>query len=358
MHTPTTPEEAAATFRCDRYACTLTGASCARTHVRAVQTHDLRREHCIRCEAGEERARLLNVGPVVCQVPGGDGFPCGGQPEQGAAYCRKHRAHRNMPPGPTGTADRFEPRAPMRAPPQAPRLPAKPRPAQAQPAKQREVFRPTGESPKHKMPAAKPAERQPKKQHVPKVGHLPASNCLECGWARSSCGTRGYPNLADWCGKCLKSARQAMAHRDIENTPENVEKWLRKPKAERPPLVSKRPPCARCGVVRGASRPGHPLTQAWCTFCLDVGRQALYRRGIKKAPPEQLAEAMRELAARKYTREQPAVDEALGEVVAAVARALAAGLSVEDVRAELRAAGVRVDVPPGAIEALAAKRAA
>lgn len=312
MNTPTTPEGAAETFRCEPYTCTLTGRACALTHVKAVQTQAHSREHCITCEAGAARARLLDVGQVRCRVPNAAGVECGHEPEQGRAFCRAHRFHRNLPPSLKGEpSDKFQ--------------------ARPAPPAQREVFRPTGEVRETKRVAQsdKPCPR--KKPSPPVRPARTQANCLECGWERSGPGTRGYPNLVDWCGKCLKFARQAMAHRDIENTPEAVEKWLRTPKAERPPLVSRRPPCARCGIVRGASRPGHPLTEAWCTFCLDCARQALYRRGVRKGTPEQLAEVMRTMSARKYGRD----GDPMAEIRAAVARALAAGVSVEDIRAEL-----------------------
>lgn len=110
MNIPTTIEKAAETFRCEPYACTLTGASCAHQHVRAVQTQDARRQHCIGCEAGEARARLLNAGPVVCRIPDAAGVECGREPEPNRAQCRKHRAHKSIPGVISHGADKFQPR--------------------------------------------------------------------------------------------------------------------------------------------------------------------------------------------------------------------------------------------------------
>lgn len=335
MNTPTTTEAAAETFRCESYACTLAGASCARQHVRAVQTQDARRQHCIGCEAGAARARLLNAGPVVCQVPGGDGTPCGGEPEQGAAYCRKHRAHRNMPPGPTGTADKFEPKTPMRAPSQSPRLPAKSRPAQTQPARQREVFRPTGEV--RLPPESKPKPLPRGHTNRAKVLGIAPSPCAKCGTERKAVGVHTLAELAPWCGTCLWRARRAMKARGVEITPASTVAWFSAPEDERivrPKLVADRPPCARCERPRGHGRRGYAETAAWCRGCVDVARQTLYRRGVSHPTPAQVAEVLPTLARREYA------GDPMAEIRAAVARALSAGLPMDEILEELRAAGM------------------
>ena len=110
MNTPTTPEAAAETFRCDRYLCTMTGPACARQHVKAAQTKAHNREHCIDCPAGEARARLLNVGPLVCRIPDAAGVECGAPPDPNRAQCRKHRAHKSIPTVSTHGADKFQPK--------------------------------------------------------------------------------------------------------------------------------------------------------------------------------------------------------------------------------------------------------
>lgn len=317
MTSPTTPEEAAATFRCGPYACTMTGAACAAQHVRAVQTHSMRREACITCEAGKARARLLSAAPVLCRVPDGAGVECGGEPEPGRAFCRKHRAHVNIPPGPTGErVDKFVPKPPP---------------------KQREVFKPRGDATKPKPAKPKPAPK-PKAPCPRAPSHNHPVACASCGWERRATGPTSTPRLQPWCGNCLWVARRSMKARGIEATPESIETWMRTPESERPAIPSKRAPCARCGTPRGHARNCHSVTEAWCTACLACARTTLYRRGVRKPTPEQVAEVMGTITMRKYTQGR---GDPVAEIRAAVTRALAAGLSMDEVRAMTEDAGAR-----------------
>lgn len=104
------PHDPAATFRCLAYGCIMGGHTCAAIYVKAAQTKAHNREHCINCPAGEARARLLSVGPLVCRIPDAAGVECGATPEPNRAQCRKHRAHKSIPSVSTHGADKFQPR--------------------------------------------------------------------------------------------------------------------------------------------------------------------------------------------------------------------------------------------------------
>ncbi len=258
--------EAAATFRCGPYACTMPGTDCAKRHATAVQTRDARRGKCIACPDGAQRASALGIGRPRCPAAP-DGIVCGAAPEPGRRTCRAHRAHE-------------------------------------------EVTRPVAYERRDATEYdAAPAEP------VPTTGRrVPVSpvdmDCRRCR-RRYVTSSRSPEAIREWCPRCRDSVRGMLRRAYRDDSPETMRRVLLGDVSRDVDLAPSATvkagvvECRECGRV-GTRRllDGDPL-RPWCRNCRNRAAKALRVRGIEP----QSADLVRWLSTPKQERARPAYYE-------------------------------------------------